>query len=74
MAHKALLLKGAVSLLIPSCVLIVLNQRLPDTTDSKYTGKLHNINSFICSPVIATVITFIYCLRYNIVMFKTNCT
>lgn len=72
MAHKALLLKGAVSLLIPSCVLIVLNQRLPDTTDSKY--KLHNINSFICSPVIATVITFIYCLRYNIVMFKTNCT
>ena len=72
MAHKALLLKGAVSLLIPSCVLIVLNQRLPDTTDSKC--KLHNINSFICSPVIATVITFIYCLRYNIVMFKTNCT
>ena len=49
MAHKALLLKGAVSLLIPSCVLIVLNQRLPDTTDSTY--KLLNINSFICSPV-----------------------
>ena len=45
-------------------MLIVLNQRLSETTDSKY--KLHNVNSFICSAIIATVITFTYCLTHSL--------